>query len=53
MAVTSLSEPWTVFAHSNSGIVGSNPIPGMDVCMYVYAAYVEALRWADLPSKES
>jgi hypothetical protein len=29
------SEPWTVFARPNAGIVGSNPIQGMDVCVCV------------------
>jgi hypothetical protein len=26
------SKAWTVFARSNAGIVGSNPIQGMDDC---------------------
>jgi hypothetical protein len=29
------SETWTVFAHSNAGIVDSNPTQGMDVCVCV------------------
>jgi hypothetical protein len=29
------SKAWIVFAHSNAGVVGSNSIRGMDVCMYV------------------
>jgi hypothetical protein len=31
----------TVFARSNAGIVSSNPIQNMDVCIvYVYSMYV-------------
>jgi hypothetical protein len=29
------SKAWTVFGHSNAGIVGSNPTRGMDVCVRV------------------
>jgi hypothetical protein len=53
------SKAWTVFARSNSGIAGSNPTQGMDVCMCVYfvfmlsCVYVAALRRADHSSKES
>jgi hypothetical protein len=39
------------------GIEGSKPARGMDVCRRVSAlcppVYVEALRWADPPSKDS
>jgi hypothetical protein len=31
------SKAWTVFTHSNNGIVGSNPTQGMDVCVCVYS----------------
>jgi hypothetical protein len=48
VTVTSLSEAWTVFAHFNAGIVGSNPTQSMDVCVYK-----AALQRADPPSKES
>jgi hypothetical protein len=51
---------WTVFARWNAGVVGSNPIQGMKVCIVcVYSVFVllcvqvEALRRADPPSKES
>jgi hypothetical protein len=50
---------WTVFARSKTGIVGSNPTWGMDVCVCVYSVfvsscvYVASLRRADPPSKES
>jgi hypothetical protein len=51
------SKARTVFDRSNTGIVGLNPARGMDVCSRFYVlccpVYVEALRWADLQSKES
>jgi hypothetical protein len=34
------SKARTVFASSNSGMVGSNPTQGMDVCVCVYSAFV-------------
>jgi hypothetical protein len=47
----------TVFGCSNSGIVGSNPTQGMDVCpcfsVLCCSAYIDALRWADPLSRES
>jgi hypothetical protein len=37
VTVAALSKTWTVFAHSDSGIVGSNSIQGMDVwCVYTF-----------------
>jgi hypothetical protein len=33
------SKAWTVFARSNAGNVGSNPIQGMDVCVCVYSVF--------------
>jgi hypothetical protein len=59
MTVVAQSQAWTVFARSNSGIVGSNPTQGMDICVCVYSAFVlssvqvAALRRADHSSKES
>jgi hypothetical protein len=48
---------WTVFAHSNAGIMGSNPTQGTDVFVCVYSVlscvYVAAMRRADPPPKES
>jgi hypothetical protein len=49
---------WTVFARSNTGIVGSNPTGGMDVrvcwfCVNVVLCVGGTLRKADPPSKES
>jgi hypothetical protein len=32
--VAARSKAWTVFDRSNTGIVGSNPTQGMDVCVY-------------------
>jgi hypothetical protein len=51
------SKASTVFGHSNTGIVVSNPTWGMDVCprfsVLCCSVEVEALRRADPPSKES
>jgi hypothetical protein len=33
ITVATRSEAWTVFARSNTGIVGSNPTQGVDVCI--------------------
>jgi hypothetical protein len=41
-----------VLDRSNIRIVGSNSTRGMDVCPR-FPVYVQALRWADPPSKES
>jgi hypothetical protein len=58
-----VEKPWskarTAFARSNTGIVGSNPTWGMDVCVPLFCVcsvlcvQVAALPRADLPSKES
>jgi hypothetical protein len=59
ITVATRTKAWTGFARSNTGIVGSNPTWGMDVCVCVYSVFVlscvdvAALRWADPPSKES
>jgi hypothetical protein len=34
ITVAARSNAWNVFARSNTGIVGSNPTQGMDVCVY-------------------
>jgi hypothetical protein len=53
------SKAWTFFAHSNAGIVGSNPTQDMDVCVCVYFVFVlscvqvAALWRTDPPYKES
>jgi hypothetical protein len=36
ITVTARSKAWTVFARSNTEIVGSNPIRGMDVCVRLF-----------------
>jgi hypothetical protein len=47
----------TVFGHSNTVVLGSNPTQIMDMCVYslfvFFCMYVAALRRADPPSKES
>jgi hypothetical protein len=41
VTVAARSKAWTAFARSNGGIVGSNPIQGMNVCfMCVYFVFV-------------
>jgi hypothetical protein len=58
ITVAAWSKPWTVFAHSNTGIAGSNPTWDMDVCVRLFCVcaipcvQVVALRWADPPSKK-
>jgi hypothetical protein len=55
--MTERSKARTAFGRSNTGIVGWNPNRGMDVCprfsLLCCPVQVEALRRADLPSKES
>jgi hypothetical protein len=40
VTVATRSKAWTVLDHSNAGIVGSNPTPGMDVCVRLFYVYV-------------
>jgi hypothetical protein len=52
------SKAWTVFPRSNTGVVGSNPIQGMDVfvglfCVYVVLCVGSGLMKGSSPSKES
>jgi hypothetical protein len=51
IAVAAPSEAWTVFACSNTGVVGSNRTRSMDG--YVRLFCVCVVLWADPPSKES
>jgi hypothetical protein len=37
LTLAALSEARTVFALSNTGVVGSNPTPGMDVCVRLFS----------------
>jgi hypothetical protein len=48
ITVAARSKASAVFARSNTGVMGSNPTLGMDVCVQV-----AALRRANPPSKES
>jgi hypothetical protein len=34
--VAACSEAWNAFARSSTGIVGSNPTPGMNVCLRLF-----------------
>jgi hypothetical protein len=37
ITVAAQSKAWTVFAHSDAAMVGSNPAQGMDVwCVYAF-----------------
>jgi hypothetical protein len=41
ITVAARSKAWTEFARSNAGIVGSNPIQVMDVCIVcIYSVFV-------------
>jgi hypothetical protein len=35
-----LAKAWTVFACSNTGIVGSNPTQGLDICLRLFCVRV-------------
>jgi hypothetical protein len=54
ITVAARSKAWTVFARSNTGIVGLNPTQGMDVCAFILFVLLfvqlAALRRADPPS---
>jgi hypothetical protein len=59
ITVTAQSKAWTVFAHLNHGIVGSNPAWGMDVCVRLFYVCIVllmqvAVLWeADPQSRDS
>jgi hypothetical protein len=48
-----LSKAWNVFARSNTGIMGSNPTQGMDMCVYSVFVLGSILATGWSPSKES
>jgi hypothetical protein len=52
ITVAARSKAWTVFARSNTGVVGSDRTQGMDVCVRLFCVYVAALLRADPPYKE-
>jgi hypothetical protein len=52
ITVATQSKAWTVFCGSNTGIVGSNPTQGMDVCVRLFCVGSDlASGWT--PPKES
>jgi hypothetical protein len=57
VSVAEQSKAGTVYNHLNIGIASSSPALGMDVCPHISVlccpVSVEALRWADPPTKES
>jgi hypothetical protein len=42
ITVVERSKAWNIFAGSNTGIMGSNPTQGMDVCLCLFCVF---LRW--------
>jgi hypothetical protein len=38
--VAARSQAWTIFAHSNTGVVGSNSTRGMNICVHVFCVCV-------------
>jgi hypothetical protein len=49
--VAAPSEAWTVFARSNTRIVGSNPMQGMDVCLRLFSVCIGrglAMGWSPI-----
>jgi hypothetical protein len=36
---------WTVFTHSNPGVLGWNPTRGMDVCLHLFCFFVALCRY--------
>jgi hypothetical protein len=46
MPITVAAQPkaWTVFARSNTGVVGSNHTRGMDVCLRLFCIFVVLCR---------
>jgi hypothetical protein len=53
ITVAARSEAWTVFAPSNTGIVGSNPTQDMDIFVHLLGVQLASLRRADPSYKES
>jgi hypothetical protein len=39
ITVAARSKAWTIFAHSNAGIMCSNPTWVMDVCVRLFSVY--------------
>jgi hypothetical protein len=44
ITVVARSKAWTVFGRSTTGIVGSNPTRGMDVCVRLFCLYCPMCR---------
>jgi hypothetical protein len=42
---------YTVFARSNTEIVGSNPTGGMDVCVRLFCVYIVSSETASRPKR--
>jgi hypothetical protein len=56
ITVAAQAKAWTIFARSNTGIMGSNPTQDMDVCVRLFCLHAvvcvqtAALQMADPPS---
>jgi hypothetical protein len=58
ITVAARSKVWTVLAHSNTGIVGSNHTRGLDICVHLFYVFVvfclgSGLVTVDPPSRET
>jgi hypothetical protein len=53
ITVAARSKTWTVSAHSDAGIVGSNPTQGMDVCVRLICVCVVLCLDSDLATVRS
>jgi hypothetical protein len=51
IAVAARSKARTVFARSNTEIVGSNPPGGMDVCVRLFRVYIVSSETASRPKR--
>jgi hypothetical protein len=48
ITVSARSKAWTVFARSNTRLVGSNPTRGMDVCVRLFCVRIVMCAGSDL-----
>jgi hypothetical protein len=53
ITVAAWSNAWNVFALLNAGIMGSNPIRGMEVCLRLLCVCVVLCRWRSLATGSS
>jgi hypothetical protein len=46
------SKAWTVFARWITGIMGSNPTQGMDICLFLFCVYVGISQDNEYPDRD-